>query len=470
MLSGPSVAARLHADADGDSTVEPDLDLFDDLLDDNGRDDERHRRAFLRVFVVVRIFVVASIGFLVVTAPEQSAHQSRAAVLVLSIAFVWAILLVGRETRQPRHRWTPRAFTLVDSILALALVFLTGGQESPAVSVLIIVVITAATRHSAFGGVGVALALGAVYTAFGLIDRPDPTGVAEAGRLLWWPLYFVLTAVITTALTTVAERERSSRLVARFAARAEHAAAAEERDLRQRLLRSYQSQQNGLRVLLHEFQTPVVSLRALGQALADEQQSPLSVDERRSTVRIANEQIEHLQEMLGALGDVAISWRPAFQRGRRREVDLIALLEAAGHAAGVAPPRLQWTVIGVNRPLRLDAQAMRRVLTNLIENAGRHGTDEPVDVDVEFAPARLVLRIQDRGPGVPERMLDQLSGMYTSVGDVHGSAGLGLWIVQQIVDASGGTLAFALRDGGGLVATVSLPLATTGESVSVQAP
>lgn len=449
---------------------EPALARFDDLLDDTGSSDERHRHSFMRVFVVVRLIVVASIGFLVVAGPDRMGHHPRAAVLVLSMAILWALLLVGRETRPYRSSWPPRVFTLVDSLLALALVLLTGGQASPAVSVLIIVVITAATRHSVRGSVGVALGLGAAYTGFGLADGSvHPTRFSEVGLLLWWPLYFVLTAMITTALMTLAERERSSRLVARIVARAEHAAAEEERDLRQRLLRSYHSQQNGLRVLLHEFQTPVVSLRALGHALADEQ-NPMSAEDRRSTGRIANEQIQHLAEMLNALGDVAISWRPAFQRGRIREVDLLALVESAGHAARVSPPRLRWNVIGHQRPIRADAQAMRRVLTNLIENAGRHGSGEPVDVELEFAPARLVLRVQDRGPGVPERMLDQLSGMYASVGDVHGSAGLGLWIVQQIVDANGGTLAFSLRGGGGLVATVTLPLATAGESVAVQAP
>ena len=39
-----------------------------------------------------------------------------------------------------------------------------------------------------------------------------------------------------------------------------------------------------------------------------------------------------------------------------------------------------------------------------------------------------------------------------------GLAGLGLWIVQQIIDALGGTLAFSARDGGGLAATFSVPV------------
>ncbi|MDZ7886515.1 MAG: hypothetical protein U5N53_28040 [Mycobacterium sp.] len=47
---------------------------------------------------------------------------------------------------------------------------------------------------------------------------------------------------------------------------------------------------------------------------------------------------------------------------------------------------------------------------------------------------------------------------FVSLSDRHGTAGLGLWIVAQIVDALGGTLLFGARDGGGLTASFTVPV------------
>ena len=67
--------------------------------------------------------------------------------------------------------------------------------------------------------------------------------------------------------------------------------------------------------------------------------------------------------------------------------------------------------------------------------------------------------VADRGPGVPAESLGELTTKYVSVGGQRGTAGLGLWIVQQIAEAMGGRVDFAARDGGGLVATFRAPIA-----------
>jgi signal transduction histidine kinase len=67
--------------------------------------------------------------------------------------------------------------------------------------------------------------------------------------------------------------------------------------------------------------------------------------------------------------------------------------------------------------------------------------------------------VLDRGPGVPQDSLGELTGKFVSLSDRHGTAGLGLWIVQQIIDALGGTLQFSTRDEGGLTASFTIPVA-----------
>jgi signal transduction histidine kinase len=59
---------------------------------------------------------------------------------------------------------------------------------------------------------------------------------------------------------------------------------------------------------------------------------------------------------------------------------------------------------------------------------------------------------------VPAEHLGDLTAKFVSLSDRRGTAGLGLWIVQQIVDALGGTLRFSARDGGGLTASFTVPV------------
>ena len=91
----------------------------------------------------------------------------------------------------------------------------------------------------------------------------------------------------------------------------------------------------------------------------------------------------------------------------------------------------------------MNAQGLRRVLTNLLENASRHGRGEPVDVTCSRDGDELVVMVLDRGPGIPAESLGELTTKYVSVGGQRGTAGLGLWIVQQIAEAMGGRVDFS---------------------------
>lgn len=125
-----------------------------------------------------------------------------------------------------------------------------------------------------------------------------------------------------------------------------------------------------------------------------------------------------------------------------------------------SPPRLRLTVTGDVGAVPINAQGVRRVLTNLLENASRHGRGAPVDVTCARADGELVIAVLDRGPGIPTESLGELTAKYVSAGGQRGTAGLGLWIVHQIVEALGGRVDFTAREGGGLVATFRAPLET----------
>ena len=321
---------------------------------------------------------------------------------------------------------------------------------------LVLVVIASAARLSFRGTLVLAAVLGAGYLAVALIvTAPSAPTMNLWLQVGWTALFLGFIAVITAGLSALAEREQQSRIRALVEAEAEHAAAEEERDLRARLLQSYESQQDGLQVLVHEFRTPIASLEALMDAVTANQ---MSTDDREASLRLAGRHVHHLADMFDALSDVALSRRPTFSTGRVQHVDVAEVIIAAADAAGLSPPRLRMTVGPGVAGIAINAQGLRRVLTNLLENAARHGAQAPVDVSCNRDGDDLVIAVADRGPGIPQESLGELTAKYVGAGGQRGTAGLGLWIVQQISEAMRGRVDFTARDGGGLVATFRAPV------------
>ncbi|KWR76396.1 ATP-binding protein [Cupriavidus sp. IDO] len=105
-------------------------------------------------------------------------------------------------------------------------------------------------------------------------------------------------------------------------------------------------------------------------------------------------------------------------------------------------------------------QALRRILTNLIDNAIKFGGEVDVAVSRQ-ADGHLAIAVRDRGPGIPEAELERVMQPFyrleTSRNRGTGGTGLGLAIAQQLSQALGGTLTLSNRKEGGLQAILTLP-------------
>jgi signal transduction histidine kinase len=144
-----------------------------------------------------------------------------------------------------------------------------------------------------------------------------------------------------------------------------------------------------------------------------------------------------------------------------RAVDLNALLDGlvcdaldAGHDA---------ELIGkLELPLVTRVQALRRALTNLLDNALKFGG--PTQVVLRMAPGEVQIAVCDRGPGIPAEELDKVLQPFYRVESSRnrdtGGTGLGLAIAQELAVALGGRLRLVNRPEGGLEARLSLPLAS----------
>jgi two-component system osmolarity sensor histidine kinase EnvZ len=111
-------------------------------------------------------------------------------------------------------------------------------------------------------------------------------------------------------------------------------------------------------------------------------------------------------------------------------------------------------------PLTLKPTATQRMITNLVDNALRYSNAE-VDVRTEAMDGRAVIRVLDRGPGIPEtevaRVMQPFTRLEVSRAGGKGS-GLGLAIVDRAARMHGGHVKLLERDGGGLEARVELPI------------
>ncbi|MFD0936426.1 ATP-binding protein, partial [Methylobacterium trifolii] len=111
-------------------------------------------------------------------------------------------------------------------------------------------------------------------------------------------------------------------------------------------------------------------------------------------------------------------------------------------------------------------KALRRILTNLIDNALRYAG--AAELSAATTVSGIAIKVRDRGPGIPADQLDNVLLPFVRLEGSRnretGGTGLGLSIADELAAALGGTLSLRNCHGGGLEATVTLPDARLIES------
>jgi len=167
-----------------------------------------------------------------------------------------------------------------------------------------------------------------------------------------------------------------------------------------------------------------------------------------------------LESMNRLIGD-ALALSRDLEAGRPETVDLADLADELVTATNLAEARVNWS-----RPppcvRETHVTALGRIIGNLLENALRYGSGAPVDVTLDCGETQVVVRVLDRGPGIPadqrEAVFRPFHRLEQSRSTDTGGSGLGLAIARQLADASGWTIRLLDRDGGGTAAEVILPV------------
>jgi len=189
----------------------------------------------------------------------------------------------------------------------------------------------------------------------------------------------------------------------------------------------------------HELRTPLTNLKGYLEALRDG-----VIEPDRATLESLWEEAERLVRLSHSLDTLASG--DTNRPGVLVEVDLARAIRTAVDAATPAlrAAQIELTVdIPPSLPARADPDGLAQVLGNLLQNAARYTPPGgQVTVAARAQPGDALVSIANTGPGIPAEDLPHVFERFYRVEksrDVgRGGAGIGLAIVQQIVEAAGG--------------------------------
>ncbi|MFQ5774950.1 MAG: ATP-binding protein [Kiloniellaceae bacterium] len=290
------------------------------------------------------------------------------------------------------------------------------------------------------------------------------TPVAEP-TVFWSPRFLISMAVmvITVVVASIWAVRRSTAPLRTFARAADrlgrdvHAPPLPERGpsevrhaigafnrMQERIRRFVDDRVRMVAAISHDLRTPITRLRLRAEFVDDEEQ-------RRKM-------LADLEEMENMIATTLAYAREDAGNEPMETVDLAALLQSVCDAMADTGSRVSFESEG-RVPCRGRPVALRRAFSNLIDNAVKYGGS--ADVGVETREESVVVRIDDKGPGIAvdeqDKVFEPFYRVEGSRSRETGGAGLGLTVARNIIRAHGGDIALRDRSHGGLRVEVVLP-------------
>lgn len=218
-----------------------------------------------------------------------------------------------------------------------------------------------------------------------------------------------------------------------------------------------------LDAIAHEFKTPLTSIKAASTSMLSE--TPALSPQLRELAAIIDEETDRMNQLVTEA--VRMSQIDAGKIRLERELlDVAQLLpkvlepfesQAAGRSLKVQIGNRP----GVTLPrVSADPELLSLALRQLIDNALKYSPPgSPVGIVADLEGDRLVIRVHDRGPGIPERERERIfDKFYRRSGAGVPGTGLGLYIAREILRTHGGDLWIESEPGEGSEFCAALPL------------
>jgi two-component system, OmpR family, sensor histidine kinase KdpD len=213
-----------------------------------------------------------------------------------------------------------------------------------------------------------------------------------------------------------------------------------------------------LRSVSHDLRTPITAIVTAAEPLA----APHVDDgDRRELARGIQVEARRLSKLIENLLDLSrLEADAAEPRPEWCSVDEV--LEASIDDLALPAGTFNVSIQGDLPLVRADSAQLERAFSNLLENAARHSGGHPVSLRARAVGQRVVVRVVDRGPGIPSAQRARVfEPFYRSGTDRsgHRGSGLGLAIARGFVEANGGTIAVESLPGQGTTFVVEFPSA-----------
>ena len=234
------------------------------------------------------------------------------------------------------------------------------------------------------------------------------------------------------------------------------------------LIRLEQVRKDFVSNVSHELKTPITAIQGFAETLLDR-----AIDDQntaRNFIQIILDQSRRMREIVSdllTLSKIEQQERqiPDQDNGELRfiNVDIEKLIQESIDLLGSSPTQPDISVhssVDGSPIIRLNPLLFEQTFINLIDNAVRYGGEKvEVWITVKRINDAVEIRIEDNGPGIPQRYLPRIFERFYRV-DLSNSidgTGLGLAIVKHIIQAHGGTISVSSQVGSGTVFIITLP-------------
>lgn len=214
-----------------------------------------------------------------------------------------------------------------------------------------------------------------------------------------------------------------------------------------------------LQAVSHDLRTPLAGIKASVSSL---RQTDVAWNETETAefLKTIEDETDRLNNLIDNLLDMSRIHAGVVSP----LVQSVTVDEVVSAAMASLGPRSQGVVVELDDdlpPVDTDPVLLERVVANLVDNAVTHGSSScPVHVDAGVAGGRVLLRVIDRGRGVPPDRRDQMFHPFQRLDDTQprggAGVGLGLAVARGFTRAMGGELTVEDTPGGGTTMVIDL--------------
>jgi len=410
---------------------------------------ERDERVFAFLLAVVMVGGLATLGLVPL--------RPRYRIDLPSLVFWFAMYKVGiLALVSVNRRSTSVVFSgalAADLSLIFALLYLTGGGDSPFVNLFYPLVAVNAYYFGRWVGLGLALLAGLIYWAAAHLAPPEAAWTAVV-------ILMGLVGLPAFALGHVADRERRARseverLYAELTGTLTRLQAAQAE-----LLVAERMATVGRLALkvAHEVRNPIAAIELNAEIVGDlvKERGGQDMEEAATLVTAIREQVSALDALTEEYLAFARFPRPQYDEDSVNEM-VAALVEFVRPVAARQGSVVEATTDQAVPPMAIDRTLLRQAILNLVKNGlealNRGGK---LTVSTRRVDDQVQIAIHDTGPGVTPDVGKRLFEQFFTTKPQ--GTGLGLYISRQVIEEHGGTLRWESTPGAGTTFTASLPI------------